>query len=144
MCDVKKSYSLPISRRGFRAVLPIKGFQKPMDDDAFDIRRSEMIGVLVLFPRQMNKEEEEGWKVGHVGNVSVIGSAPEEGGGGETMGEANTVGTLPHLPDMYEQFLREIGRGAQFNFWCPSRAIHLARRRRREGDLSRQTHVRLF
>ncbi len=49
------------------------------------------------------------------------------------MGEANTVGTLPHLPDMYEQFLREIGRGAQFNFWCPSRAIHLARRRRREG-----------
>ncbi len=33
-----------------------------MDDDAFDIRRrrrSEMIGVSVLFPRQMNKEEEE-------------------------------------------------------------------------------------
>ncbi len=47
---------------GFLAVLPIKGFQKPMDDDAFDIRRrrrSEMIGVSVLFPRQMNKEEEE-------------------------------------------------------------------------------------
>ncbi len=65
MCDVKKSYSLPISRRGFRAVLPIKGFQKPMDDDAFDIRRrrrSEMIGVSVPFPRQMNKEEEEDGK----------------------------------------------------------------------------------
>ncbi len=61
------------------------------------------------------------------------------------MGEANMVGTLPHLPDIYEQFLREIGRGAQFYFWCPSRAIHLVwRRRSREGDLSRQTHVRLF
>ncbi len=59
---LKKSYSLPISRGGFLAVLPIKGFQKPMDDAAFDIRRSEMIGVSVPFPRQMNKEEEEDGK----------------------------------------------------------------------------------